>query len=350
MLIFEPGSDSIKWYRSPDHPGFLYGKDKVVQPATSGEYPLSSGNPAILKAPALDEDCAKIGYVLEHGAGEFQRPVTEITSASIERLNTCLPFWPDHNKITLQLVQNGFDRFPKARHYILCETAFFNALPEQARIYALPHEFQTKVLRYGSSGLNHQWIWKAAGSPQRLVSINLGDQPSVAAVLHGIAVETSAGFTRMEGIPSLTTCGDLDPTIVLELCSQGMQPEEIRNLLTQKSGFQIFSNGSSLVEIITLEELPRQMLYRGLLKAVGSALAALGGVDVIAIAAPQPAAWDTFIEKLKEGLSFLFNQPFKQPAASSNDTGFEKMSETNLQVLTSPRETILFDIFRDSGE
>lgn len=303
MLIFDPGLKTIKWYSAAS----------AHIPEMCGEFHLASGAEAWPpELNSLFPRPLEIGYVLANGAGRFAEAVTEITPTVREELALCLPVWPEVNAATARLIENGLKRYPYARHLLLCETAFFSSLPERTAAYALPEPFYSGVRRRGAGGLTHAWVHRASGQPGRLVSIHLGDQPSVAAIRDGAAVETSAGFTALEGLPGLCTCGDIDPAVVLGLLEQGRPAAEVRSLLASKSGFQVFAPGTgSLEEIIDKEELPFEMLRRGLLKSTGAALAAMGGADCITVAADQPDRWQELIDQLKVGLEFLDgNVPF----------------------------------------
>jgi acetate kinase len=293
MWIFDPGRKAVKWYASASE----------NMPERSGEFQFEPGSQAwpldLNKSLELGD---KIGYVLKNGAGVFSQPVTEITPAVKNRL----PDWLEIDEHSARLVEAGLKHFPQAPHFILCETAFFTSLPERAAAYALPEPYYSKDQRRGAGGLSHAWINRAAGTPGRLVSIHLCDQPTVAAIRDRAPLETSAGLSTLEGLTGLSTCGDLDPTIVLELLRQGRSAQEVRGLLAEQSGFQVFAPGAAaLDETINKEGLPIEMLKRGLLKSAGAALAALGGADCIAVAAEQPEKWRKLIESLKEGLAFL---------------------------------------------
>ncbi len=319
MLIFEPGRASVRWY--------LISLEENGDEPVSGEFPFElKGGSFPMDIIALARKSREMAYVLEHGGRAFTQPVTEISPAIFEQLDSCLPVWPEKNGLTAHLIREGLRAFPDSKHYLLCETAFFNSLPERARFYALPQPWRERSLRHGSGGLSHACVYRTAGRPRRLVSIVLGDRPSVAAVLNGSPVETGAGFTALEGLPSLNSCGDIDPTIVLDLLRQGLSPTEARCLLSQDSGYQVFSSKvSSLAQVIAAEDLPRRMLLNGLVKAVGTMLSALGGADVIAVATNDPSAWGSFTAEFESRLAFL--------ASSAHSPKFRTLPVSRADIL-----------------
>jgi acetate kinase len=152
------------------------------------------------------------------------------------------------------------------------------------------------IRRYGGDGICHAWAWRKAQelsgrTVQRLVSIHLDDQPNVAAILNGQAVETSQGFSRLEGLPSAVGSGDIDPSIALLLRDEGLSNAEIQNLFEQRSGWNALagepltitellgSTGSSPAS--PRRKLARQVFETRMVETLGAATAALGGVDML---------------------------------------------------------------------
>ena len=133
-------------------------------------------------------------------------------------------------------------------------------------------------------------------------------------------METSLGFTPVEGLPSLTSSGDVDPEIVLLLNRQGKQAGEIYDLLVHRSGWQTIAGPGRLVDLLEKDGLVFQMLRAGILKGFGAAAAALGGVDGLVFTCDERSErgrWLPFIRSICEGLAFtnltLLDQPDRQP-------------------------------------
>ena len=339
MLVFEPDFGKFNWYQL---------QDEVL---THGSVELTPGK-VHLEAPGLSQETDRIAYVLPHGAGEFLHTATFISHETLAGVERCLPFWPEQNRITLELMRDGLERFAKLPQLLLCETAYFARLPSWAGAYALPPELHAQGLRrYGGDGFTHQWAWQNTSSelaaPRRLVSIHLCDHPNLAAIAGGQAIETSLGFTPVEGLPSLASSGDVDPEIVLMLNRQGMPAGELHDLLLHQSGWQTIAGPGRLVDLLEKDQLVFQMLRGGILKAFGAAAAALGGVDGLVFTCDERARWLPFIRSICQDLAFanltLLDQPDTgQDGAwvlNSPPSGFKSL------VLEASYGRVLFDLF-----
>jgi acetate kinase len=162
----------------------------------------------------------------------------------------------------------------------------------------------------------HQWAWEKARSlfgenVGKMVSVYLGDHTNVAALRDGRSLDTTIGFTPVEGIPSRTGCGDIDATIVFELHSAGMSFREINELLSRKSGFKaLLGRRCSYSDLVsgpaTVENSPaRDILIYDVLKYVGAFTALLGGLDTLAFATRHPEESISLIREICGRLDFL---------------------------------------------
>lgn len=205
---------------------------------------------------------------------------------------------------------------------LVFETAFFTALPERERSYGLDAELMHSMglRRYGFHGIFHEGACRemarrareAGGrTPQRLLSIVLEPKPEVAAVFGNRPLTVTSGATPLEGIPSETSCGELDPGIILALSREkGWGPEQINSALTRESGLlglvgrritfdELFSSDAA-----DLAEARAVIRYR-LLLACGAGIAAMSGLDGIvfsgryADSGPQLGPWLTARIRLK---------------------------------------------------
>ena len=144
-----------------------------------------------------------------------------------------------------------------------------------------------------------------------MISVHIGNQPNIAAIRGGRPLETSIGFTPVEGIPSSTTCGDVDPTIIFYLRWSGMTFEEISTLLSSESGLTgLMGRPCNVTDILSDPSDPnrsaaREILLYSLVKYIGAFTAILGGIDVLVFNTESPEDAADFIGEICRKLSFL---------------------------------------------
>jgi len=190
-----------------------------------------------------EEGLAAIGHRVVHGGTEFVAP-TKITSAVIKKLARYNILAPLHNPANLAGIKAAQKIWPKVPQVAVFDTAFFAHLPEVARTYALPKKLIQKYgwRRYGFHGLSHQAAAEAAaGALKRpvedlkIITCHLGGGCSLAAIDRGQAIDTSMGWTTMEGAPMMTRSGDVDAGIVLDLAER-VGVARAREILNKESG------------------------------------------------------------------------------------------------------------------
>ncbi|NPV85010.1 MAG: hypothetical protein HPY45_03240 [Anaerolineae bacterium] len=278
MLIFEPCNDRVRWMT---YDGYQL---------NSGEF-NTSFNEVMRIATKLISQATCVSYILQNGGSLFNQPVVPLTPEHLENLEKVVPYHYDANNTTYRLACTGLDLFAHIPQYICCNTAFFYGLPPYAKYYALPYELTQKgINRFGGDGLYHQWTWEIVQEKhpgcQRLISINLHENPNVAAIANGNPVETSLGFSCLEGIPSATGCGSIDPTIPLELMRADMSATSVEYLLARQSGWNnLVGTPMSLAELLQSpshpQKLAREIILNNLIKAIGACMAAMNGADIL---------------------------------------------------------------------
>jgi acetate kinase len=274
-------------------------------------------------------DAGPVGYLLHHGGTTVKEPVSQVGPDTLLAIQRCSRFLPEQNDALYRLVNLGLATLPAAGHLLFCDTAFFLELPERAHTYALPLSLaEPSLRRYGGFGLCHQWVWDSLRSlsgvpPSRVLSVYLGEVPNVAAVRDGKAVETSIGFTPLEGLSSARSSGDVDPTIIFQLHASGFSFSEIARMLTEQSGFSaMLGRECTLAEIALgrnedpeLAQAKDFHLYQ-LRKYIGAFVSVLGGVDAIAFVAEDLAPYRDLICSFPQQLRFLALRPAPDPQAS----------------------------------
>ncbi len=244
------------------------------------------------------EGLEAVGHRVVHG-GDFTAS-SRITAEVLERLEAFVPLAPLHNPANIAGIRAALAALPDLPQVAVFDTAFHQTMPERAWRYALPRELadRHRYRRYGFHGTSHRYVAHRLAARMgrpieelRLVVLHLGNGASASAVLHGRSVDTSMGFTPLEGLVMGTRSGDVDPGLVLELCRR-YGPDETSRILNRESGLQGLAGHADLRDlhaaIAAGDEASRRALevytYR-IKKYVGAYAAAMGGLDGLAFTA-----------------------------------------------------------------
>lgn len=237
-----------------------------------------------------------IGHRVVHGGERFVAP-TRIDNQTLQVLDTLSALAPLHNPPALAGIRAAQAELPGVPNVAVFDTAFHATLPPHAYHYALPHGLYAEhgVRRYGFHGTSHAYVARRAAevlerdlATLRLITLHLGNGASACAVLHGESVDTSMGFTPLEGLVMGTRSGDLDPAVALWLAGrEGV--ERASTVLNQQSGVLGLSGVSH--DLRDLHKARKEgderaqlaldvMVYR-IRKQVGAYAAVLGGLDAL---------------------------------------------------------------------
>lgn len=241
------------------------------------------------------EEIAGVGHRVVHGGEEFTASVM-ITSQVIEKIQKYADLAPLHNPPNLMGIIACKKSLPLATQVASFDTAFHHSLPPQAYLYPIPYEMYKKyeIRKYGFHGTSHLHVAKRAASllnnPEaNVITCHLGNGCSIAAIEKGFSVDTSMGFTPLEGLVMGTRCGDIDPAITFYLIRKGYSADELNILLNKKSGLLGISGISNdMRNLLVAREKGEErakiaidiFCYR-LKKYIGSYLAILGKTDAI---------------------------------------------------------------------
>lgn len=235
------------------------------------------------------------GHRIVHGGAEFSEP-TRLTTAVRERLAEIGELAPLHNGPALAIVDVVEATFSGAPNVAVFDTAFFHDLPEVARHYAVPGDWGTagELRRFGFHGIAHAYLSsrlaeRRGRSGGRVLSLQLGQGCSISALRDGVPVETSMGFTPLEGLIMGTRAGDVDVGIILHRARQGLSWSALEHDLNRRSGLLGLSGLSDDVrELLAAEAAGHTGAKRALAafchrihKYLGAYAAVLGGVDAI---------------------------------------------------------------------
>jgi acetate kinase len=254
----------------------------------------------VATAPAGERPAA-VGHRIVHG-GEFSAPV-RITPAVRSRISALAELAPLHNPPGLEALAEAEAVLPDIPHVAVFDTAFHATLPPAARIYPLPHAWTESwgIQRYGFHGLNHAYCTTRAAellgrpaSELRLVICHLGHGCSATAVLHGHAVDTTMGFTPLDGLMMATRSGSVDPGILTHVQRRhGLGAGEIDDALNQASGlFGVSGISGDMREVLAAgragherARLAIAIYVHRVRQAIGALAVTLGGIDALVFTA-----------------------------------------------------------------
>ncbi|GLY47790.1 acetate kinase [Lentzea sp. NBRC 102530] len=193
----------------------------------------------------LEHDVDAVGHRLVHGGPELLAP-TVVDDSVVELVRDACSLAPLHVPVSLKLLSALRDRLPDVPHVVCPDTAFHRDLPEVAATWAVPESWRTRfrLRRYGFHGLSYAWVASRVDAPNVLAA-HLGGGCSVCAIENGRSVDTSMGFTPLDGVPMAKRSGSVDPGMVLWLLEQGLTLDEVRDGLYRESGLLGLSGGLS---------------------------------------------------------------------------------------------------------
>ncbi|KUJ90727.1 MAG: acetate kinase [Thermoanaerobacter thermocopriae] len=264
-----------------------------------------------------------VGHRVVHG-GEFFTDSVLIDDEVIKKLEACIDLAPLHNPANIEGIKACRQIMPGVPMVAVFDTAFHQTMPDYAYIYPIPYEYYEKyrIRRYGFHGTSHKYVSLRAAEilkrpieELRIITCHLGNGSSIAAVKGGKSIDTSMGFTPLEGLAMGTRSGNVDPSIITFLMEkEGLTAEQVIDILNKKSGvygISGISNDFRDIENAAFKEgHKRAMLalkvfaYR-VKKTIGSYTAAMGGVDVIVFTAGVGENGPEMREFILEDLEFL---------------------------------------------
>ena len=238
-----------------------------------------------------------VGHRVVHGGAKL-RATTAIDGDVIAAIEERFDLAPTHNPNALGCIDAAIEFFGKsAKQIAVFDTAFHRTIPEIRSLYPVPREWVEKfeVRRYGFHGINHSYCARRAfqimpQSTERLIICHLGNGCSLSAVLHGVSVNTSMGFTPLEGLMMGTRCGTIDPGILLHLINhEKFSAERLEEIINEESGLLAVSGiTSDMQELLEarkdLDEravLAFDMFIDRLAHHIASFTASLGGIDAL---------------------------------------------------------------------
>jgi acetate kinase len=246
-----------------------------------------------------------VGHRVVHGGPRFDAP--QLVDDALERaLEALAPLAPLHNPPALEWIRRAREALPDVPQVAVFDTAFHRTMPREAATYAIPERWRDEwgVQRYGFHGISVQWTASQVRVP-RLVVCHLGGGCSVTAVRHGRSVDTTMGFSPLEGVPMATRSGSLDPGALLYLLrEQKLSREELEQQLEHESGLAALSGGGS-GDIREASPLALDVFVHRVAGAVAAMAAACGGLDALAFTGGVGEHAEDVRERIVERVRFL---------------------------------------------
>lgn len=284
----------------------------VLEALTDGEHGVIDGY----------ADIDAIGHRVVHGGEAFSGSV-KIDNDVMAALKRNIDLAPLHNPPNIMGIEACTEILPNVVQAGVFDTAFHQTMPDYAYIYGLPFELykEHEIRRYGFHGTSHKYVAQRAASltgkdlaDLKIITCHLGNGASITAIDGGKSVDTSMGFTPLEGLVMGTRSGDIDPAIPFFLMKKlNMSHDEVNNLLNKESGVLGISGVSSDFRDIESAadagnkraQLALETFYYRVTKYIGAYAAAMGGVDIIVFTAGLGENSAEAREKVCSRLGFL---------------------------------------------
>jgi acetate kinase len=278
----------------------------VLNPGSSSMKTATYAIPGEERVEEADVDA--VGIRVVHGGSRFETPaiVDDVVLDEIRKLSALAPL---HNPLAVKAIEDVRGQRNGVPIVAVFDTAFHRTLPDVASRYAIPQDLG--IRRYGFHGISYSYVSKrlqALNAGDKLIVAHLGNGASVCAIRGGRSIDTSMGFTPMEGLVMGTRAGDLDPGAILYLLRNGHS--DLDDLLNHQSGLRGLSGISGDVRELEVSSDPNAQLaldvfaYRAA-KYIASYCAALNGVDAIAFTAGIGEHSASMRQRICDRLAFL---------------------------------------------
>ena len=305
-----------------------------------------------------------VGHRIVHG-GEYFSDSAVVDDDVVAKVEELCELAPLHNPAHLIGYRAFKAELPNVQHVFTFDTAFHQSLDKERYLYPLPLEYYTdlKVRRYGAHGTSHKYVSEQVidmlGNPteSRVIVCHLGNGASISAVLNGKCVDTSMGFTPLDGVPMGTRTGSMDPAVVTYLINQkGMSAKDVDALMNKESGVSGVSGVSSDFRDLSAAakegndraQLALDMFSYQVKKDIGAYAAAMGGVDAVVFTAGVGENDAATRSAVVEGLDFMgikINEE-KNAARGTVDISADDATVKTLVIPTNEELMIAIDTKR----
>jgi acetate kinase len=352
VLVVNAGSSSLKLS--------LIGDGDVTLAETELDAPRAEVDGAALRdalTGTLGESDA-VGHRIVHGGSRFAAPV-RVDGEVEDALRALTELAPLHQPKSLAVLDAVTDLLPDRPRVACFDTAFHTTMPAAASTYALPAAWRERwdLRRYGFHGLSHGWIARQVPHG-RVVSCHLGAGASLCAIRDGVSVDTTMGFTPLEGLVMATRSGSVDPGLVLWLLQHGeLDPGAVADALEHDAGLLGLTGSADMREVLrrAAEGDPRAVLGRDvylhrLRAGIAAMAAALDGIDTLAFTGGVGERSAEIRARTTEGLGFLgVTKETTRVIAAREDLEIARQVQQLLKNTTNKENTDDLDVLRRVG-
>jgi acetate kinase len=284
------------------------------------------------------DDIDAVGHRIVQGADFFSGSAL-VNDDVIEKIGICCDFAPLHNPAHLLGIHAISEVLPSVPQVVTFDTAFHQTMPDYAYMYALPYSYYEKyrVRRYGAHGTSHQYVAQRGAKfcgidleHSKIITCHVGNGSSVTAIVNGKVVDTSMGFTPLEGMIMGTRCGNIDGNIIPYIMKkENLTPDQMTEVMNKKSGFLGLSEKSSdardLNELANAGDYKAKLVFKKLsydvIKNIGMYVAAMNGVDLIVFTGGIGENNSRFRRRVCENFSYIgLEFDYEANAAAGKET------------------------------
>lgn len=306
-------------------------------------------------------DINAIGHRVAHG-GEYFSKSTIIDKDAIKKIDKCSEIAPLHNPANLAGINAISSLLPGIPQVAVFDTSFHQTIPEYAYMYAIPYDYykRHKIRRYGFHGTSHKYVATKACElsglvfeKSKIITCHLGNGGSITAIKNGESIDTSMGFTPLEGVIMGTRCGDIDAGIVTYLQDkEQLNAAEVNSVLNKKSGLLgIYGKSSDARDLENAAAkndskaiLALKMFEYKVLKYIGSYIAAMNGVDMIVFTGGIGENDPNIRQEIAKSLEFLgmkFNKKANDGVRGRDVILTKKDSKVIMATISTNEELVI---------
>ena len=334
LLVLNLGSTSFKYelFSSEDLASLNSGNFEMKNNGEVNQEEIDRLFREILRQVGDVSELQAVGHRVVHGGDKFFA-TKQISENEISELEQLVPLAPLHNPFNIAGIKAAIGYLPNTPNFAVFDTGFFKDLPEAAKVYPIPyHYYEQGIHKFGFHGISHKFAAEEAaqkiGKPfdkSNIITVHLGGGCSVSATHHGKPIDTSMGFTPLEGLMMQTRPGDLDPGVIIQILNEIIlnnpeittteAKEKLNYILNYESGLKGISNQTNYLELLQAAtfdnkaKLAFDMFVNRIKKYIGAYAALLGDVDALVFTGRIGAGKPETRKKIMDKMTLLKDIP-----------------------------------------